>query len=70
MPRNNFIIGAPTARGPTVKGSPELEAAKTTLRRRGFVVCDAEILGGPKGYVSIDGKVVPRAEVIAMAGKK
>lgn len=67
MPRNNFVLPSPTARGPTVRGSPELESAKTALRRRGFVVYDAEVTGGPRGYVSVDGKVVPRSEVIAMA---
>lgn len=69
MPRNNFVFPSPAARAPTMRGSAELEFAKTALRRSGRVVYNAEVDGGPRGAVRIDGKLHHPAEVIALAAR-
>lgn len=59
--------GAPIASRAPVRGNAELEAAKTELRKRGQIVYDAPVTGGPRGYVMVDGKLLTRPEVIALA---
>jgi hypothetical protein len=57
------------AKDELVYGPPEVEAAKTKLRRRGCVVFDAEVTDGSagKGFIKCDGKRVTPAELIERA---
>ncbi len=52
------------------RGNPEIEAAKTKLRRLGCVVYDAAITDGNAGmgYIKCDGRRLTPQELIARAG--
>lgn len=44
-----------------------LEQAKTILRRRGFIVYDASVIGGPKGFIRVDRELWKPERVIEAA---
>lgn len=69
MPRNFIMPGAPQSRAPTMRGNAELEMAKTTLRRAGYVVFNSSVDGGPKGMIRCDGRDFDSFTVIEMARK-
>lgn len=53
-----------------VKGAgkaDQLDLAKTMLRRCGFYVWNADVDGGPKGFIRVDGELLKPADVIARA---
>lgn len=52
-----------------VAGPPEIEAAKTVLRRKGRIVFDATVTDGVigHGFIKCDGRNLTPAELIAMA---
>lgn len=51
---------------------PALDAAKTALRSRGYIVYDAVVTDGPKakGLVKVDHVRMTRGEVIALASRR
>lgn len=69
MSRNNFVMPSGAARAPTMRGSAELEHAKTVLRRAGRVVYNASVDGGPKGLIRVDGREFDHVTVISMAAR-
>ncbi len=66
--QENVFHGVPTT---SLKGgTPEIEAAKTKLRRRGFVVYDATVTDGRtgKGFIYCDKEKITPQELLARAG--
>lgn len=54
------------AKARKIAGS-ELEKAKTVLRRRGQVVYEAWVVGGPRGLIYVDGELRRPEQVIEAA---
>ena len=54
-----------------MRGTGELEAAKTTLRKIGFVVFNSEVVTpSMKGFVTVNGISMTPAQVIDMAKER
>jgi hypothetical protein len=68
MSRRRAFVLSPKSRTPG-KILTVLDAAKTVLRRRGFIVYDAEITEGIKwrGFVKCDQHIYTPARILAMA---
>lgn len=69
MPRRAFVLPSFGIYKPKVRGNPELETAKTILRRAGIVVYNAEVTDGRngRGFVKVGGVDCTPEEVIRRA---